>query len=88
MCMDLIIYQVLFFNAESGQKLYECPMCRLVCDNYPVLQEHVELHLEECNFLEGKDILYAFLGICQIMLSNMRILNIIFVEKWKIVYCS
>ncbi|KAF7254278.1 Zinc finger-containing ubiquitin peptidase 1 [Varanus komodoensis] len=27
-------------------------MCHLVCTDYPVLQEHVELHLEECNFLE------------------------------------
>nr|XP_020657849.1 zinc finger with UFM1-specific peptidase domain protein isoform X1 [Pogona vitticeps] len=39
---------------ENGQRLYECPMCQLVCDNYPVLQEHVELHLEECSFLEGR----------------------------------
>ncbi|XP_044281912.1 zinc finger-containing ubiquitin peptidase 1 isoform X2 [Varanus komodoensis] len=37
---------------ENGQGLYECPMCHLVCTDYPVLQEHVELHLEECNFLE------------------------------------
>ncbi|XP_053237724.1 zinc finger-containing ubiquitin peptidase 1 [Podarcis raffonei] len=27
-------------------------MCHLVCTDYPILQEHVELHLEECTFLE------------------------------------
>ncbi|CAI5769997.1 zinc finger-containing ubiquitin peptidase 1 isoform X1 [Podarcis lilfordi] len=37
---------------ENGQELYECPMCHLVCTDYPILQEHVELHLEECTFLE------------------------------------
>ncbi|XP_053128153.1 zinc finger-containing ubiquitin peptidase 1 isoform X4 [Hemicordylus capensis] len=37
---------------ENGQGLYECPMCHLVCTEYPVIQEHVELHLEECSFLE------------------------------------
>ncbi|XP_066467153.1 zinc finger-containing ubiquitin peptidase 1 [Tiliqua scincoides] len=37
---------------ENGQELYECPMCHLVCSKYQILQEHVELHLEECSFLE------------------------------------
>ncbi|XP_053127969.1 zinc finger-containing ubiquitin peptidase 1 isoform X2 [Hemicordylus capensis] len=37
---------------QNGQGLYECPMCHLVCTEYPVIQEHVELHLEECSFLE------------------------------------
>ncbi|XP_077157384.1 zinc finger-containing ubiquitin peptidase 1 isoform X2 [Paroedura picta] len=30
-------------------------MCSLVCTDYPVLQEHVELHLEESSFLEGRN---------------------------------
>ncbi|XP_015275256.1 PREDICTED: zinc finger with UFM1-specific peptidase domain protein-like [Gekko japonicus] len=41
---------------ENDQEMYECPMCHLVCTDYPVLQEHVELHLEESSFLEGRDL--------------------------------
>ncbi|XP_060609212.2 zinc finger-containing ubiquitin peptidase 1 [Anolis sagrei] len=41
---------------ENGQQLYECPICQLICTDYPVLQEHVELHLEECSFLEGRNL--------------------------------
>ncbi|XP_062835735.1 zinc finger-containing ubiquitin peptidase 1 isoform X2 [Anolis carolinensis] len=40
----------------NGQQLYECPICQLICTDYPVLQEHVELHLEECSFLEGRNL--------------------------------
>ncbi|XP_007440122.1 zinc finger with UFM1-specific peptidase domain protein [Python bivittatus] len=41
---------------ESGQGLYECPICHLACTDYPVLQEHVELHLDECSILEGRNL--------------------------------
>ncbi|XP_032072616.1 zinc finger-containing ubiquitin peptidase 1 [Thamnophis elegans] len=41
---------------ESGLPLYECPICHLSCTNYPVLQEHVELHLDECSILEGRNL--------------------------------
>ncbi|XP_038598024.1 zinc finger-containing ubiquitin peptidase 1 [Tachyglossus aculeatus] len=39
----------------SGQHHYECPMCRLVCTNYQILREHVDLHIEESSFAEGGD---------------------------------
>ncbi|XP_034274562.1 zinc finger-containing ubiquitin peptidase 1 isoform X1 [Pantherophis guttatus] len=41
---------------ESGPPLYECPICHLSCTDYPVLQEHVELHLDECSILEGRNL--------------------------------
>ncbi|XP_063166854.1 zinc finger-containing ubiquitin peptidase 1 [Candoia aspera] len=41
---------------ESGQGLYECPICHLLCTDYPILQEHVELHLGECSILEGRNL--------------------------------
>nr|XP_025040429.1 zinc finger with UFM1-specific peptidase domain protein-like [Pelodiscus sinensis] len=37
----------------TGQQLYECPICGLVCANYQILQEHVDLHLEEHHFSQG-----------------------------------
>ncbi|XP_004673852.1 PREDICTED: zinc finger with UFM1-specific peptidase domain protein [Condylura cristata] len=39
---------------DCDQPLYDCPMCGLICTNYPILQEHVNLHLEE-NFGQGLD---------------------------------
>nr|XP_003404314.2 zinc finger with UFM1-specific peptidase domain protein isoform X1 [Loxodonta africana]XP_010595263.1 zinc finger with UFM1-specific peptidase domain protein isoform X1 [Loxodonta africana] len=38
---------------DCDQPLYDCPMCGLVCTNYHILQEHVNLHLEESSF--GRD---------------------------------
>lgn len=40
---------------DCHQPLYDCPMCGLVCTNYHILQEHVDLHLEESSFQEGMD---------------------------------
>ncbi|XP_006839966.1 PREDICTED: zinc finger with UFM1-specific peptidase domain protein [Chrysochloris asiatica] len=37
------------------QPLYDCPMCGLICTNYHILQEHVDLHLEENRFGQGMD---------------------------------
>uniref|UniRef100_A0A452T956 Zinc finger-containing ubiquitin peptidase 1 n=1 Tax=Ursus maritimus TaxID=29073 RepID=A0A452T956_URSMA len=37
------------------QPLYDCPMCGLICTNYHILQEHVDLHLEESSFGQGID---------------------------------
>ncbi|XP_074224557.1 zinc finger-containing ubiquitin peptidase 1 isoform X1 [Camelus bactrianus] len=37
------------------QPLYDCPMCGLICTNYHILQEHVDLHLEESSFAQGMD---------------------------------
>lgn len=37
------------------QPFYDCPMCGLVCTNYHILQEHVDLHLEESSFQQGMD---------------------------------
>uniref|UniRef100_A0AAA9SIT0 Zinc finger containing ubiquitin peptidase 1 n=3 Tax=Bos TaxID=9903 RepID=A0AAA9SIT0_BOVIN len=38
---------------DCNQLLYDCPMCGLVCTNYHILQEHVDLHLEESSFGQG-----------------------------------
>lgn len=38
---------------DCDQPLYDCPMCGLICTNYHILQEHVDLHLEESNFRQG-----------------------------------
>ncbi|XP_055981130.1 zinc finger-containing ubiquitin peptidase 1 [Sorex fumeus] len=38
---------------DCDQPLYDCPMCGLLCTNYHILQEHVDLHLEESNFGQG-----------------------------------
>ncbi|XP_004614062.2 zinc finger-containing ubiquitin peptidase 1 [Sorex araneus] len=38
---------------ECDQPLYDCPMCGLLCTNYRILQEHVDLHLEESSFGQG-----------------------------------
>lgn len=40
---------------DCHQPLYDCPMCGLVCTNYHILQEHVDLHLEESSFQQGMD---------------------------------
>nr|XP_056712194.1 zinc finger-containing ubiquitin peptidase 1 [Euleptes europaea] len=40
---------------ENDQELYECPLCNLVCNDYSVLREHVELHLEESSCSEGRN---------------------------------
>ncbi|XP_054425842.1 zinc finger-containing ubiquitin peptidase 1 isoform X1 [Pteronotus mesoamericanus] len=40
---------------DGGQTLYDCPMCGLICTNYHILQEHVDLHLEESSFRQGLD---------------------------------
>ncbi|XP_073645625.1 zinc finger-containing ubiquitin peptidase 1 isoform X2 [Tursiops truncatus] len=40
---------------DCNQPLYDCPMCGLICTNYHILQEHVDLHLEESNFGQGMD---------------------------------
>ncbi|XP_023569995.1 zinc finger with UFM1-specific peptidase domain protein isoform X2 [Octodon degus] len=42
---------------EEGcdQPLYDCPMCGLICTNYHILQEHVDLHLEERSFQQGME---------------------------------
>ncbi|XP_030885298.1 zinc finger-containing ubiquitin peptidase 1 isoform X1 [Leptonychotes weddellii] len=37
-------------HQDHDQPLYDCPMCGLICTNYHILQEHVDLHLEESNF--------------------------------------
>lgn len=39
---------------DCDQPLYDCPMCGLICTSYPILQEHVDLHLEE-SFGQGMD---------------------------------
>ncbi|XP_043919594.1 zinc finger-containing ubiquitin peptidase 1 [Protopterus annectens] len=39
-------------KGNSTEKLYECPMCSLICANCQILQEHVELHLQENAFGE------------------------------------
>lgn len=41
--------------SDCNQPLYDCPMCGLICTNYHILQEHVDLHLEESNFGQGMD---------------------------------
>lgn len=38
---------------DCEQPLYDCPMCGLICTNYHILQEHVDLHLEEGSFGQG-----------------------------------
>ncbi|XP_022410735.1 zinc finger-containing ubiquitin peptidase 1 [Delphinapterus leucas] len=40
---------------DCNQPLYDCPMCGLICTNYHILQEHVDLHLEESSFGQGMD---------------------------------
>uniref|UniRef100_A0A8C9AXP8 Zinc finger-containing ubiquitin peptidase 1 n=1 Tax=Prolemur simus TaxID=1328070 RepID=A0A8C9AXP8_PROSS len=40
---------------DCDQPLYDCPMCGLICTNYHILQEHVDLHLEESAFRQGMD---------------------------------
>ncbi|XP_012999041.1 zinc finger-containing ubiquitin peptidase 1 isoform X1 [Cavia porcellus] len=40
---------------DCSQPLYDCPMCGLICTNYHILQEHVDLHLEERHFQQGMD---------------------------------
>ncbi|XP_008850403.1 zinc finger-containing ubiquitin peptidase 1 isoform X1 [Nannospalax galili] len=40
---------------DRHQPLYDCPMCGLICTNYHILQEHVDLHLEESSFQQGMD---------------------------------
>ncbi|XP_077018848.1 zinc finger-containing ubiquitin peptidase 1 [Tamandua tetradactyla] len=40
---------------DCDQPLYDCPMCGLICTNYQILQEHVDLHLEESSFGQGMD---------------------------------
>ncbi|XP_066229501.1 zinc finger-containing ubiquitin peptidase 1 isoform X1 [Saccopteryx leptura] len=40
---------------DCDQPLYDCPMCGLICTNYHILQEHVDLHLEESSFRQGMD---------------------------------
>ncbi|KAL2792471.1 zinc finger-containing ubiquitin peptidase 1 isoform 1 [Daubentonia madagascariensis] len=40
---------------DCDQPLYDCPMCGLICANYHILQEHVDLHLEESSFRQGMD---------------------------------
>lgn len=38
---------------ECDRPLYDCPMCGLICTDYHILQEHVDLHLEESSFQQG-----------------------------------
>ncbi|XP_004471281.1 zinc finger-containing ubiquitin peptidase 1 [Dasypus novemcinctus] len=40
---------------DCDKPLYDCPMCGLICTNYQILQEHVDLHLEESSFGQGVD---------------------------------
>lgn len=40
---------------ECDRPLYDCPMCGLICTDYHILQEHVDLHLEESSFQQGMD---------------------------------
>ncbi|XP_047715261.1 zinc finger-containing ubiquitin peptidase 1 isoform X2 [Prionailurus viverrinus] len=42
-------------SEDHDQPLYDCPMCGLICTNYHILQEHVDLHLEESSFGQGID---------------------------------
>uniref|UniRef100_A0A4X2LX19 C2H2-type domain-containing protein n=1 Tax=Vombatus ursinus TaxID=29139 RepID=A0A4X2LX19_VOMUR len=37
----------------QDQPFYECPICGLICTNYQILHEHIDLHLEEGHF-EGE----------------------------------
>ncbi|XP_072913547.1 zinc finger-containing ubiquitin peptidase 1 isoform X2 [Hemitrygon akajei] len=34
-------------KGSAKQRLFSCPMCKLVFENWQILQEHVELHLSE-----------------------------------------
>ncbi|XP_078226884.1 zinc finger-containing ubiquitin peptidase 1 isoform X3 [Callithrix jacchus] len=38
---------------DCDQPLYDCPICGLICTNYHILQEHVDLHLEENSFQQA-----------------------------------
>ncbi|KAM5165953.1 zinc finger-containing ubiquitin peptidase 1-like isoform 2-T3 [Callospermophilus lateralis] len=40
---------------DCVQPFYDCPMCGLICTNYDILQEHVDLHLEESSIRQGMD---------------------------------
>lgn len=40
-------------HTDCDRPLYDCPMCGLICSDYRVLQEHVDLHLEESSFQQG-----------------------------------
>ncbi|XP_005073338.1 zinc finger-containing ubiquitin peptidase 1 isoform X1 [Mesocricetus auratus] len=40
---------------DCHQPLYDCPICGLICTNYHILQEHVDLHLDESSFQQGMD---------------------------------
>ncbi|XP_004597647.2 zinc finger-containing ubiquitin peptidase 1 [Ochotona princeps] len=40
---------------DCDRPVYDCPMCGLICTDYRVLQEHVDLHLEESSFQQGMD---------------------------------
>uniref|UniRef100_A0A8C5KY49 Zinc finger-containing ubiquitin peptidase 1 n=1 Tax=Jaculus jaculus TaxID=51337 RepID=A0A8C5KY49_JACJA len=40
---------------DCDHPLYSCPMCGLICTDYHILQEHVDLHLEESSFQQGMD---------------------------------
>ncbi|KAM4816402.1 zinc finger-containing ubiquitin peptidase 1 isoform X1 [Urocitellus parryii] len=40
---------------DCVQPIYDCPMCGLICTNYDILQEHVDLHLEESSIRQGMD---------------------------------
>lgn len=41
------IFFTLYLTGYAKQRLYVCPMCKLVFENWHILQEHVELHLTE-----------------------------------------
>ncbi|KAL8186436.1 UNVERIFIED_CONTAM: Zinc finger-containing ubiquitin peptidase 1 [Gekko kuhli] len=43
-------------QGENDQEVYECPVCHFFSTDYPVLQEHVESHLEESSSLEGRNL--------------------------------
>ncbi|KAM9006028.1 zinc finger-containing ubiquitin peptidase 1 [Sarcophilus harrisii] len=34
----------------QDQPFFECPICGLICTNYQILHEHIDLHLEEGHF--------------------------------------
>ncbi|OXB61942.1 hypothetical protein ASZ78_013987 [Callipepla squamata] len=41
-------------DTENVEQLYECPICGLTCTDIQILEEHVDLHLEEHSFPEGR----------------------------------
>nr|XP_045015517.1 zinc finger-containing ubiquitin peptidase 1 isoform X2 [Jaculus jaculus] len=52
---DNTLQSAMEVNSDCDHPLYSCPMCGLICTDYHILQEHVDLHLEESSFQQGMD---------------------------------